>query len=209
MQWPVSLLGASSGSLTHSKGTQLLPRGNVVALLKSALRSLKCMMFSYTGSWAGHNASKLPFVTLCGYILAYLPARCPWAQSQTVQGRLSLLTKMLCEQVTEKWGGSGSEDRMNWHILDEGKGAGMSKWSLTPLTSGCPKHWSLALFSLVKWLQINQEFLRLCLNNRTMFHFSDSSDTWLEKWTGYLHLTTKSEAIFFFPMEMLPSNLPG
>lgn len=181
----------------HTKDTPLLLWWNVVALLKSALRSLKCMMFTRPGCWAGHNAQELYFVTPCGYVLAYLPARLPLSTAQIVQGRLALLAEVLWEQLTEEWGGSGSEDQMNPQMVHERKGAGTSRWCLTSLTSRCPKHWSLPLFSLVRMLQRNEEFLRLCLNNREMFHFSDSLDTWLEKWTGYLHLTTKSEAIFF------------
>lgn len=107
MQWPVSLLGASSGSLTHTKGTQLLLGWNVVALLKSALRSFKCMMFTCPGSWAGHNAQELHFVTHCGCVLAYLPARLPLSTAPDCARKTWLTCKSVLRaydrKVRRKW----------------------------------------------------------------------------------------------------------
>lgn len=94
-------------SLTHTKGTQLLLGWNVVALLKPALRSLKCMIFTCPGCWAGHNAQELYFVTPCGYVLAYLPTRLPLSTAPDCARKTGLTCRRALRaadwEVRRKW----------------------------------------------------------------------------------------------------------
>lgn len=126
-QWCISLLGASSDkSLTYTEGTQFLLVWNVVALLKSALRSLKCMMF--TCPKLLHWPQCLG-ASPCDYVLTYLPARLPlnlapdWAKKAGFTWTTALTADDW--KVGRKWLRGPDELRQ---MFGDRKGAGTSRW---------------------------------------------------------------------------------